>query len=194
MLFHTPTDSDHFGYAEEYIGVDIYSSKKTFESIDMKYNYHAVEPNKQFDIDEFRIIPFDVKHDVRCFGYLINHNECGNVLFATDCVYLPFTFDKLNNILIEANYRLDILDRNTENGILPTIQRNRVINSHLSFDTCKEVLLANDLSAVNNIVLIHLSDGNSNALEFQKGIHEATGKTVHVAEKGMTLSFNKTPF
>jgi hypothetical protein len=57
-----------------------------------------------------------------------------------------------------------------------------------------ETLLANDLSAVNNIVLIHLSDCNSNALEFQQGIKKATGKTVHIANKLMILKFNKTPF
>jgi hypothetical protein len=64
----------------------------------------------------------------------------------------------------------------------------------MSYDTCKETLLANDLSAVNNIVLIHLSDLNSNATEFQSGIAEATGKTVHVASKGMEIDFNKIPF
>jgi len=64
----------------------------------------------------------------------------------------------------------------------------------MSFATCKEALLANNLSGVNNIVLIHLSDGNSNAREFQRDIHNATGKTVHVADKGMTIFFNKTPF
>jgi hypothetical protein len=42
--------------------------------------------------------------------------------------------------------------------------------------------------------LIHLSDSNSNAGEFQQGIHDATGKTVHIAEKEMSLNFNKTPF
>jgi hypothetical protein len=68
------------------------------------------------------------------------------------------------------------------------------MKSHCSFDTCRETLLANDLSKVNNIVLIHLSDGNANASEFKQGIIDATGKTVHIAEKGMTINFNKSPF
>ena len=41
---------------------------------------------------------------------------------------------------------------------------------------------------------IFLSDGNSNAREFQEGIQEATGKTVHIAEPDMTINFDKTPF
>ena len=41
-------------------------------------------------------------------------------------------------------------------GRLSPSLRNRTIKSHMSYDTCKETLLANDLSEVNNIVLIHL--------------------------------------
>ena len=80
-------------------------------------------------------------------------------------------------------------------GKLPMTLRTRTMKSHCSFDTCREILLANDLSAVNHIVLIHLSDGNSNAKEFKQGINAATGKTTHIAESGMTISnFNKSPF
>ena len=93
--------------------------------------------------------------------------------------------------MIECNYSLDILN---ENGTIPNIVRNRTIKSHMSYDTCKETLLANDLSIVNNIVLIHLSDNNSDAERFRKGIEEATGKTTFVAKKGLKIEFNKTPF
>jgi hypothetical protein len=44
-------------------------------------------------------------------------------------------------------------------------------------------------------VLIHLSDGNSNATEFKQQIQMATGKNVHVADAGMIIKdFNKTAF
>ena len=56
------------------------------------------------------------------------------------------------------------------------------------------MLKANDLSAVNNIVLIHLSDTNSNEKQFQKEVFEATQKNVSVATNGMVIDFNKTPF
>ena len=96
--------------------------------------------------------------------------------------------------MIECNYRLDILDANIESGKLNPALRNRTIKSHMSFDTCKETLLANDLSKVNNIVLIHLSSGNSDAAAFRDGIQKATHKTVYVAEPGLQVLFNKTPF
>ena len=150
---------------------------------------------KKFDVGNFICMAFPIKHDaVEPMGFLIHHPETGTILYATDTYYLEYTFEGLNNILIECNYRLDILEANVAADSVPKTQRDRTLQSHMSFDTCKETLLANDLRAVNNIVLIHLSDGNSNAAEFRQSIAEATGKTVHVADRGMVLNFNKTPF
>lgn len=151
---------------------------------------------KVYRIGNFNVQPFATQHDAaEPFGFLIFHPECGMVLFATDTHYLHYTFAGLNNILIECNYRQDILDANVESGKLPMALRERTIKSHCSYDTCKEALIANDLSKVNNIVLIHLSDGNSNEREFKQGILEATGKTIHIARSGMTIkNFNVSPF
>ena len=177
--------------------VNVLMSSGTMSAIETKGYFLPLmlESGIEKSLGNFKVIPFNVQHDAaEPLGFLIHHPEMGTVLFATDTYYLAYTFSGLNNILIEANYRLDILDENIAAGRVPEATRNRTIQSHMSFDTCKETLLANDLSAVNNIVLIHLSNGNSNAMEFQQGIQEATGKTVHVADKGMILNFNKTPF
>lgn len=155
----------------------------------------VIEDGIVYEIGNFKVQAFDVQHDcAEPFGFLIHHNETGMVLFATDTYYLAYTFKGLNNILIECNYRLDILEENIAKGLIPEQLRARTMESHMSYETCKETLLANDLKAVNNIVLIHLSSGNSNAKEFQQGIKEATGKSVHIASKGMKLNFGKTPF
>lgn len=149
----------------------------------------------QFKLGSFTILPFDVKHDAaEPLGFLIYHPEAGNILFATDTYYIPYTFEGLNQILIECNYRQDILEANIAKGKLPRALRDRTLESHMSFHTCLEALQANDLSKVNNIVLIHLSDENSNEIEFKRDIHEQTGKNVHIAQKGLTINFNKQPF
>lgn len=156
---------------------------------------HTMDEQVVNVIGNFGVMPFATEHDAaQPFGFLICHKETGTVLFATDTYYLQYTFDGLNNIMIECNYRQDILDANVEAGTIPAKLRARTMKSHCSLDTCREILLANDLSKVNNIVLIHLSDGNSNAKEFRQGIMEATGKTIHIAESGMTINFNKSPF
>lgn len=153
------------------------------------------EEFKAYRLGGFTIQGFSVQHDAaEPFGYLIHHEEMGTVLFATDTYYLKYKFAGLSNILIECNYRLDILEANVEAGRIAKPQRDRTIKSHLSYETCKETLLANDLSKVNNVVLIHLSLGNSNASEFLQGIKEITGKNVYIADRGMEIDINKTPF
>jgi phosphoribosyl 1,2-cyclic phosphodiesterase len=187
--------SDHSGYVEQCKFIDVYMSADTKQERGLTTsNIKAIEPLQTISIGNFRVMAFDVKHDVRCYGYLINHKECGNVLFMTDFCYTEYTFSNVNNWLVEANYSADILNENVQSGNISQEQYNRTVFSHASIETCKETLLANNLQSTNNVVLIHLSDGNSNAVEFQQRIHKATGKTVHIADKGMTLRFNKTPF
>lgn len=178
-------------------GVDVYASAGTHKASMTIGNHRAkiCKSKEQFSVGNFRVIPFDVKHDVlEPVGFLINHTETGNVLFLTDSIYSPYTFKNLNNIIIEANYSKEIIDRKygAESG--KEFLRNRVLRSHFSLENCKDMLAANDLKMVNNIVLIHLSDSNSNEVQFQSEVYNQTGKTVTVASNGMIIPFKKTPF
>ncbi|MCI6672399.1 MAG: MBL fold metallo-hydrolase [Prevotellaceae bacterium] len=177
--------------------IPIYMSEGTAKALKEENNPQitTIKRLNVFNIGGFKIQGFDVQHDAaEPMGYLLQHKETGVTLFATDTYYLKYRFEGLSNILIECNYRKDILDENTRLGIIAKPQRDRTIKSHLSYETCKEILQANDLKKVNNIVLIHLSAANSNAEEFKKGIKELTGKNVCVADKGVTIDINKTPF
>lgn len=197
----THEHGDHAKYVLEFLNsrIDVWLSwgthKKVIPQSITGFMPKLCESGTKFKMGNFIILPFDVEHDAaEPLGFLIFHPETGNVLFATDTYYLRYKFQGLNNILIECNYRIDILMKNIESGRIPAALRDRTLQSHMSYITCKETLLANDLTKVNNIVLIHLSDGNSNAEEFIRDIHLATGKTTHVADKGMKIKLNKTPF
>lgn len=186
---------DHFKYASQFLqsGVNVYALKETFEAVGLENHHRAkyIEANKAFNIGEFKILPFEVKHDVPTLGFLINHKESGNILFLTDTMYSPYKFKDLNNILIEANYCPEIAkNKLSEMEFL----RNRVLQSHMSINTCIDLLKENDLSKVNNIVLIHLSDTNSNEVEFVNRVKKATHKTTYAASNGMEIMLNKTPF
>lgn len=174
-----------------------YMSEGTAKALSLEAHPLVIctEEGKPYKIGGFTLQGFPVEHDAtEPFGYLIHHREMGTTLFATDTYYLRYRFGGLSNILIECNYRMDILERNLEAGRISKPQRDRTIKSHLSYETCREILEANDLRRVNNIVLIHLSEANSHAEEFLQGIQKLTGKSVHIADKGMTLDFDKTPF
>lgn len=195
----THEHKDHAGYINEVLKatIPVYASAGTIEKtpIEGTRRPHACQAGTLLTLGGFRIIPFGTKHDsAEPLGFFINHEETGNILFATDTYYLPCKFVGLNNVLIECNYRLDILDANIAAGRIPAVVRNRTLKSHLSYDHCVQALQANDIKGVNNIVLIHLSDGNSNAEQFRAGVKAATGKNVHIAEAGLVIDFNKTPF
>jgi phosphoribosyl 1,2-cyclic phosphodiesterase len=189
--------NDHSGKLEDYLnaGIRCYMSAKTAEEKQTDLttdNIQFMFEKQSYQVGTFRVMPFDLKHDVRCFGFLIYHQECGFTSFISDTHYCPFIFKDLNNILIEANYSNDIVDKKLLAGNVNMFVRNRVLESHMEFETTKGFLKANDLSKVNNIVLIHLSDGNSNAPLFKREVQELTGKSVYIAEKGLNIEFNKT--
>lgn len=178
-------------------GLNVYASYGTIEAlgIETSHRVHGLLRMTKHFIGQFSVMPFDVKHDAKePFGFLINHPQCGNVLFVTDTYYVPHKFKNLNQVIVEANYDWKIVDQRLKDQNIHGRVRDRVIESHMSIDTCCELLRANDLSAVNNIVLIHLSDGNSNAAQFKTRVEELTGKTVTVAGKNMEIEFSKTPF
>lgn len=153
-----------------------------------------IEHNKEFYVQNssFKILPFSLVHDVENLGFIINHPEMGNCLFVSDTHYVPYKFPNLNQVVLEVNYQKELLDENVRNGSLLSFVRKRIMYSHMSLDTAKGVLEANDLTNVNNIVLIHLSKGNANASQIKSEITDLTGKMVHVAKEGMSIEFNKT--
>lgn len=188
---------DHAKYTKELVnaGIDVYSSSETFESLGiLSHRLFTIEPGIKYKIGNFAVKCFDLKHDIRCFGFLIYHSQIGVTCFITDSYFVPNKFSGLNNILVEVNYAEDILDNNISNGSMPAIVRNRVLASHMSLQTCKGFLLANDLSKVNNIVLLHLSSGNSDAKRFKAEIEGITGKTITIADKNINVDLNVRPF
>jgi phosphoribosyl 1,2-cyclic phosphodiesterase len=189
-------DKDHCKYVKEIteMGIDVYCLKETADSFGFNsHRIHYIQTGKKYSINSFNILGFPLIHDVPILGYLIEYN--GNtILFATDTHYIPYKFPGLTNIMIEANFSNAILDEKLTSGRANMFVRNRVLFSHMEIDTTLDFLKANDMSNVNNIVLLHLSDGNSNAADFQKRVQELTGKSVYVAQPGLEISFDKQPF
>ena len=177
-------------------GIDVYSSMGTFAALDIDgHRACPVTPLVPFYAGKFTILPFPVEHDCEePFGFLIHHRDTGKILFVTDTSYLKYTFSQLSNIIIEVNYSEEILEHNISTGRIPELMRKRVADTHMDIDSLIGVLSANDLSFVNNIILTHLSDGNSNAGQFRAKVAKFSGKQVLVARPGMDIPFNKEPY
>jgi phosphoribosyl 1,2-cyclic phosphodiesterase len=180
------------------LGISVYASRGTFGKTGHSIKSHKqneIVSKQNFRIGNFKIMAFDVQHDAaEPLGFLIEHPDCGKALFLTDTNYCKYTFPGLNNIIIEANFSKEIIDRKFGADSGKEFLRDRILRSHFSLDNCKDMLAANDLTAVNNIVLIHLSDSNSNEKQFVKEVYDLTGKNVTAAVKGLHIDFHKTPF
>ena len=181
------------------IGINCYLSEGTAKAAVKSTNHNPrtniIKHGQSFTAGNFKILPFDIRHDAaEPLGFLIYHPDCGKVLFITDSKYCDYRFNGLNNIIIEANYSNEIINSKYTAQNNKLFLRNRILDSHLSIENCIELLKSNDLTKINNIILIHLSDNNSNEVDFVKQIEDLTAKTVISANQGMEIPFCKSPF
>lgn len=194
----THEHNDHAGHVSEMVasGVSVLALKEVFDTHGLagKPFTIPIAPKKRYRFGNFTVFPVPVKHDVPCVGYIIKHPDMGNLMFITDTVTFDYSVAGLNTIMIEANYADDIVAENIANGNMPEAMRPRLMNSHMEIEQTKAILQDTDLSSVNNIVLIHLSDGNADEERFVREVRELTGKMVYAADAGMTIDVSKNPY
>ena len=202
-LLVTHEHGDHFGHIREYLkaGIPIRASQGTWCSLDFALDISdkMILPGYWYQIGGFTITPFPVVHDAaEPFGYIIRHQEMGTLLFASDTEYIKLNFRKLqlNHIMIECNYNQKIIDSRMRQGETDKMLRDRVIQSHMELETCKEFIRQNKTVMLYNIILLHLSDGNSDQKQSIHEIQEVAGPFVRVyaADKGLTVNLDVIPF
>ncbi len=144
------------------LGIDIYASKGTLRALNCSgHRFMPVEPKKAETIGKFEVLPFDVEHDaVEPLGFLIRQGK-NKLLFATDTFYLRYRFKGLTHIAIECNYVRSVMEDMLEKGLVDIKRVTRTMKSHMSLENLIEFLNANDLSRVEEIHLLHLSNDNS---------------------------------
>ena len=164
-------------------GIDCYMSQGTAEALGISgHRLHIIKAKQQFRIGTWTILPFETQHDAaEPLGFLLANKTGEKLLYATDTYYIRYRFRGLTHIAVECNYSMDILRANIEAGLVEPALKKRILKSHFSLEHVKEFLKANDLSKVQEIWLLHLSDGNSDAERFKREIQALTGKPVYIA-------------
>jgi phosphoribosyl 1,2-cyclic phosphodiesterase len=198
LVTHEHQDHSKAVKALAFSGIDCFMSMGTLKTMeDLKtHRLMPVISGMHFDLGDFIVVPFDTQHDAaQPLGYLIAYKPTGEkLLFATDTYYIRYRFNGLNYLLVECNYCQDILEENINSGRIPESLKNRLLESHFSLDNVKGFLEANDLTQVRKIVLIHLSDSNSDASRMVREIKELTGKDTEIAESGKVIELELCPF
>lgn len=196
LLSHQHADHSKSAKDITNAGIDLYALRETTDAIALdNHRTINVEPLKQFAVGDFKVMGFPIEHDVPGLGYLIKYKPTGErLLFLTDSYYSKYKFKGLNYVLIECNYILDTLDENIAAGRISEAMKPRLLRSHFSLDNVINFLKANDLSQCREIVLLHLSDSNSDAERMVREIHEAVGIKPVVADAGLELDLELYPY
>lgn len=142
-------------------------------------------------IGGFKIQPIPLYHSCECYGYVIEHEEIGKLVFCTDTYQIPYRFKDVNHFVVEANHSTDkMIDNMCINE-----QYASAYDNHMNIDDTIEFLKANQHDDLVNVVLIHLSDGNSDEKEFiQRTKKELCLNNVFVANKGLIVELCKEEF
>jgi phosphoribosyl 1,2-cyclic phosphodiesterase len=165
------------------LGVDVYASVETWRALRASEGHcrrFYARPRVAFAIGEWRVLPFDVRHDADgALGFLVEDHLGDRLLYACDTAFIPYRFAKLTHVAVECNYSRETLRRSSAKPR----RIARVIRYHMSLERVVTMLETNDLSRVKEIWLLHLSDQHGDASEFRRVIRRATGKPVYVAPK-----------
>lgn len=188
---------DHAQYIKQYMraGISVYTAFETQTALEVITGERttAIPPLKKCQIGKFTVTPFNVPHDtdIECYGYLIEHEEMGKLLFMTDLEYCRYNFAKqgINHILIESNYSMDLVNRDEPNY-------EHRLRGHMSLDTALKFISTNDNPLLLNVVLIHLSDKSGDPALFTEEMKKTIeyGANVYVARKGLEVNLNLCPF
>ena len=191
--FITHEHGDHAKYAKDInaTGITVAGSKHVLETCKIERRCMVTETGKAYRVGQFLVQPFDVSHDVPCQGFIIRHPEMGKMAFITDTYYCSYRFSGITTYLIEANYSDGILDENVSKGKVPPVLRDRLMTSHMEIGSTVDFLRTSDLSVTQQIILIHLSNGNSDRKAFIDRVRTATGLPTEAAAAGDIYNITK---
>lgn len=159
------------------LGIPIYWTRGTAQAAGAEPGYYSrhIKSKHCFNIGDFKIIPFDVKHDaVEPVGFLIQ-GKTGKLMFATDTFYIPWRFKGLTHVMIEANYVKENIEENTCKPL-----RDRLYSSHMELQTVLEFFRELDKSCLREVHLLHLSESRSDAELFKREVQKIVGVPVYV--------------
>lgn len=145
---------------------------------------------KKYKIGEFTVQAISVYHNVENYAFIVDFDEFGRLLFITDCVRFPYRIKGVNHLIVEANYSNDIVLDHMMNGYEIRSQNQY----HMELEDTIECIKNNMSSELNNVVIAHLSDGQSNERMFSDRIYDETGITPKIASKGLIVELNKEEF
>ena len=178
--------ADHARSARDILraGVDLYATQGTIDALGLEgHRLRPIRAHQQVRIGTWTVLPFDTVHDAaEPVGFLLA-SGAAKVLYFSDSAYCRYRFRALTHLMVEANWSGELLDNNVREGVIDETLAARIRRNHMSLERLLQMLAANDLSRVEAIWLLHLSDQNSDEEMFARRVREVTGRPVYVAAR-----------
>lgn len=180
---------DHSAYIPRALsyGLQVYAPQSVCDTYP---KCKCVEHLHKYRIGGFTVMPLSVEHNCECFAYVIEHEDIGRFVFATDLKYFPYKIPDVSCLMLECNYCDETLIDNLCNGA-DTHSRP---DNHLSLENALETTRRLYSAKLNKVILLHLSDGNSDENLIKRKFKEELGIDVLIAESGFTVNLDKDDF
>lgn len=176
---------DHSKYVKEYIKKAVY----VYGNPDIERVVPLLTKSK-YSIGSFKVQCLEVPHNVPCYSYIIDCPDGIRVLFITDTSDFKYKVKGVNCLMVEANYSEDVI---LDHAVQDQWSRSASEN-HLSIDQAIEAIKRHDTVNLQDIILLHLSDGNSDESMFKKMVKEETGHDCYIADKGLIVELKNSEF
>lgn len=193
LVSHKHADHSKSVEAFKEIGIPLFlpylsGTKKTLKKQFGQFTVHAI-PMLDKNMEIWQHTDADGAQ-CPCYGFLIEHAEIGKLLYVTDTKLITWNFAKLklNHILIGTNYDEELLSCDVE-------KRSHVLTGHLNLTQACEFVKLNETPLLDNVIMCHLSDENSNANYFIDKMKKCVKTAnVNVARPGLTVYVSILPF
>lgn len=177
----THAHGDHAHAAEQIMraGINVYASAETLTELRLEgHRASVVRPKTAFNAGPWRVLPFEVRHDVEgSLGFLVMSPREAKLLFVMDTRLIPHRFVNLDVIAIECNYCDDLL-RESDHWTKRRVQR-----WHMGLTRALKFLGTVDMKTVSEIHLLHVSDAHGDTERMRREVEAATGRPTYVAAR-----------
>lgn len=163
--------------------------------------YKSLEPMSFKDGSQVKVQAFDLTDkngkfmhtnndgsECPCYGFLIEHEDMGKMLYITDTELVKWRFSGINHILISCNYQ--------KKYISDSAKRNHVLRGHMELETVKDFIKENKSNDLRTVTLCHLSGDSANPEECLSEVQNVAGEGVKCvcAAAGELVELSLYPF
>jgi ribonuclease BN (tRNA processing enzyme) len=150
----------------------------------------SIVSKSNVDLTRWCVNTFKLEHDSDNTGFLIQHKETKQIImYATDSGFIRTVPLGVNVLIIECNFMESLVKTEEMED-----RFKRVFSTHMSLERLVSYLGKIDRSKLEKIVLVHLSDTNSNESVMIDTVQKLTGVPTFAARNGEKICLDSVPF